>query len=107
MGLEVIVARRFPVALAPVLERLTSLGLPCTMAMVDGQLVMPRSAPPLEWREVRLRSPAGMVTLARREGGVAVLVFGNADAAMIEAQRRICEALAAVGGEGPGEGSGT
>lgn len=92
MGLEVLIAP--PVEpLAVVLARLAADGFPTTVMMVDGALVTPGAVPPAGWRDVRLRTPAGTVTLASRPGGVAVLVFGNADAALQQAQRRVAEAL--------------
>ena len=93
MGLSIDVPREGACPLVPVLHRLAASGFVCVVAMVDGQLVPPRAPAPVEWREVRLRTPAGMVTLARRAGGVSVSVFGNADAALQEAQRRVADAL--------------
>jgi hypothetical protein len=95
MGMELKVACAGACSLAPVLERLAASGMACTVLMVDGALVAPRAAPPAEWREVRLKTPQGMVSLVRRGGEVAVVVFGNADAALVEAQRRVAEALGA------------
>lgn len=91
MGLEIVVAVE-EVRVAALLERLTD--VPAMLAMVDGQLWMPGAPPPAVWRELRLRTPAGTVTLARRPGGVAVVVFGNADDELVAVQRRVAEALA-------------
>ena len=93
MGLEILVARRAPCPLAPVLERLAEAGLPSTIAMVDNVLQGPGATPPAQWRDVRLRTPAGMLTLRRIPSGVAVVVFGNADVALQEAQRTVAEAV--------------
>jgi len=96
MGLEVLV--RSPsesISLRAALKRLAEGGFPTTILMVDGALVMPSAPPPEAWREVRVKTTAGTVTLSRRPGGVAVLVFGNADVALREAQERVAEALAA------------
>jgi hypothetical protein len=93
MGLEVVVPRGDAVPLQPLLDALATAGLPATIAMVDDALRAPTAPPPEAWRDVRLRTPAGMVTLARRAGGVAVIVFGNADAALQDAQRRVADAL--------------
>src|SRR5690242_7990675 len=94
MGLEEAVAKSpAEVSLRSLLERLASGGLPTTIIMVDGALVPPSAPPPSTWREVRLRTPAGMVTLASRGGAIAVTVFGNADAALRDAQRKVAEAL--------------
>lgn len=97
MGLEQLVPGD-PPPLADVLARLAAAGVTAMIAMVDGQLVMPGAPPPAAWREVRVRTPDGTVTLARRPGGVAVVVFGNADAALVRARDAVATAL------GPGRG---
>ena len=96
MGLEIVVPRSRACPLRPVLDALAAAGLPSTIAMVDNLLVSLSSPPPAEWREVRLRTPAGMVTLRRQPDGVAVVVFGNADAALQAAQRQVADAVRAA-----------
>jgi hypothetical protein len=93
MGAREHVAGKGPFLIAPLLADLAASGLPCVILMVDDQLQMPGAAPPPEWREVRLRTPAGMVTLSRDESGVSVVVFGNADPPLLDAQRRVAAAL--------------
>jgi hypothetical protein len=93
MGLEVVVPRVAAVAIATLLERLAAAGLPSTLAMVDNVLQGPGATPPPAWRDIRLRTPAGMVTLRRIPSGVAVVVFGNADGPLRAAQRTIAETL--------------
>lgn len=93
MGLEILVARPGPCALAPLLEALAAGGLPSTVAMVDNVLQGPGATPSPAWRDVRLRTPAGTVTLRRTGSGIAVVVFGNADAALQAAQRTVAEAV--------------
>ena len=93
MGSEIVVPRPSPCLLAPLLERLAASGFPSSVAMVDNQLWSPRAAPPGQWRDVRLRTPGGIVTLVHRAEGVAVVIFGTADAVLQEAQRRVAEAL--------------
>jgi precorrin isomerase len=61
--------------------------------MVDGVLQGPGATPPAEWRDARLRTPAGMLALRRATGGIAVVVFGNADAALQAMQRRVADTL--------------
>ena len=63
------------------------------IVMIDGALVAPGAAVPDGWRELRLRTPAGMVTIARDAGGVRVVVFGNADAGLVAMQKQVAEAL--------------
>ena len=93
MGLEVIVPRVSSVGLATLLDRLTAAGLPSAVAMVDNVLQGPGASPPENWRDARLRTPAGVVTLRRVPSGVAVVIFGNADDALRAAQRTIAETL--------------
>jgi hypothetical protein len=93
VGLEVVVPRVPSVALSTLLERLAAAGLPSTLAMVDNVLQGPGATPPAAWRDVRLRTPAGMVTLRRVPSGVAVVIFGNADEPLRAAQRTIAETL--------------
>ena len=101
MGLEVVVPRVASVGLAALLDRLAGAGLPSGLAMVDNVLQGPGATPPAVWRDVRLRTPAGVVTLRRVASGVAVVVFGNADEALRAAQRTIAETLLTLHGPPP------
>lgn len=78
--------------LAEALAALAAEGHVYQVVMVDGQLTHPSAPVPTTWAEVRLRTPAGMVTLARA-AGVVVKVFGNADSALLETRDRIAQAL--------------
>jgi hypothetical protein len=91
MGLEVVVTA--PPDLRVALDRAGRAGLACTVAMIDGQLCLPTANIPERWRELRLRTEAGMITLERRIAGVAVVVMSNADERLKEAQRRLAKAL--------------
>jgi hypothetical protein len=93
VGLEVVVPRITTVDMPALLHRLADAGLPSTLAMVDNVLQGPGATPPPSWRDVRLRTPAGMVTLRRVPSGVAIVVFGNADGPLRDAQRTIAETL--------------
>jgi hypothetical protein len=93
MGQELVVACAGDCPLAPLVARVAAAGLPCLVAMVDGVLCALGAPPPADWRDARLRTPAGTVTLRREAGAVRVVVFGNADAALLEAQRTIAAAL--------------
>ena len=93
MGLEVVVPRVSTVALATLLDRLAAAGLPSALAMVDNVLQGPGATPPASWRDARLRTPAGVVTLRRVPSGIAIVVFGNADEPLRSAQRTIAETL--------------
>jgi hypothetical protein len=96
MGLEVVVPRVASVELAALLDQLGAAGLPSALAMVYNVLQGPGAIPPAVWRDARIRTPAGVVTLRRVPSGVAVVVFGNADDALRAAQRTIAETLLAL-----------
>ena len=66
MGLEVVVPRVASVELAALLHRLGAAGLPSALAMVDNVLQGPGAIPPVVWRDARLRTPAGVVTLSAK-----------------------------------------
>jgi hypothetical protein len=102
MGLEVLVpwgspeagvAGAAPCPLVPLLEKLTADGVPCGVAMLDGALHMPAAPLPEDWREVRLQTGAGAVTLTRKPGAIAVVVFANADDALKAVQAKVATAL--------------
>jgi len=65
-------------SLADVLGAMARGGVDCKVVMVDGQLVAPAHQP-ANWNEVRLRTPAGMITLRKKADLVSIVVFGNAE----------------------------
>lgn len=99
MGMEHTI--RFPGGTAPALGQVLAVlaehNFPAQMRMVDGELALPDEAPPEEWKEVRLGTPAGMVTLARRGQEIAVVTWGNADEAMQRAWNAVAWAVATAG----------
>jgi hypothetical protein len=95
MGLETNVT--IGTDLATALTALGRGGVACQVLMVDGQLVPPAAPPPASWTEVRLRTPAGMVTVRRRGDQATVLVFGNAAPEVLAVRDRVAEALAGGG----------
>jgi crotonobetainyl-CoA:carnitine CoA-transferase CaiB-like acyl-CoA transferase len=96
MGLSIDVhlagALDLPSALAGLRER----GHSVQVAMVDGALVLPTAPLPSQWRDVRLKSEAGMLTVARRGAAVSVTVFDTADGALQALARTLAEALRAA-----------
>jgi hypothetical protein len=82
------------VALDVLLARLEAGGAPSQIVMIDGALTMPGARPPRDWGDIRLRTPSGTLALKRDGNRVAVVVFGNADAAMLEMQGKIATLLA-------------
>jgi hypothetical protein len=63
---------------------------PLQMRMIDGELAFPDETPPDAWRELRVASRQGMVTLRREADGVTLVTWGNAD----QNQRQLWNALA-------------
>ncbi len=93
MGMEIVVSRPDAPVIATLLERLAAAGLASMVVMVDGQLQDPSRPVAERWSDLRLRTPAGTVTLKRRPDGIAVIVFGNADPTLVAAQQSIAAAL--------------
>jgi hypothetical protein len=94
MGLDVHVPLAAPPSLARLLDRLAAAGAPATLVMVDGALCPPKAPPPAQFRDARLKLAAGMVTVRVVAGGAAVVVFGNADGALLAARDAVARALA-------------
>lgn len=72
-------------------------GFPLQMGMIDGQLAFPDEMPEENWRELRLRSPHGMVTVRRDGERLIFVIWGNADAALVQAWNALVWAFAEVG----------
>jgi hypothetical protein len=97
MGVELVIPLQGPCPLAPVLDRLAAAGQPCAVLMIDRQLWPPGRPLPEVWSDVRLKTPAGMVTLASRPNGIAVVAFGNAGEELRAVQAAIAAALSGAG----------
>jgi hypothetical protein len=72
-------------------------GFSVQVRMVDGELTFPDEVPSETWRELRLGTPQGMVTVRREPGRVVLVVWGNADATLREAWNALTWAFAAAG----------
>lgn len=82
-----------------VLQLLAARGYPLEMRMIDGALAFPDEAPPDDWRELRVGTPGGMVTVRREPGRYVCTVWGNADQSLTEAWHAVAWAFAeATGG---------
>lgn len=99
MGMEHVI--RFSSGGSPDLRRVMTLlaqhDFPVQVRMVDGELTLPDEAPPERWKEVRLGTSSGMVSLVRRGGEIAVVTWGNADEAMQRAWNAVAWAVAKAG----------
>lgn len=78
-------------------SKLTNSGYPVTIRMIDGQLAFPDEQPPEDWRELRLGTHAGMVTVRREADGIKLVIWGNAEQALQQARNALAWAFAAVG----------
>ena len=79
-------------------DHLVGRGISFQIRMIDGQLAFPDEEPPENWNEVRIGLPQGMITLRRESDGITFVVWGNADAPLVEAWNavvRACTELAA------------
>jgi hypothetical protein len=82
-------------AWAAVAELLAKSKFPVQIRMIDGELAFPDETPPEGWRELRIGTAAGMVTVRRGQAGVDLVTWGNADPAMLEAWNALTWAFAA------------
>jgi hypothetical protein len=92
----------FPTEKTPTWTQLADLlverKFPVQMRMIDGELAFPDETPPEVWRELRVGTPHGMITLRREADGIALVVWGNADANMRQAWNALTWALAHLTG---------
>lgn len=99
MGLEHVV--HFLNEGSPDLRRVMALlaehGFPVQVRMADGELTMPDEVPPEGWKEVRLGTPSGMLTLVRRGRELFVVTWGNANDPMQRAWNAVAWAVAKAG----------
>jgi hypothetical protein len=87
-----------PPSWGAVRDLLAGYGYSVQMRMIDSQLAFPDEAPPEGWRELRVGTLDGMVTVRREPGQMVLVVWGNADAALRQAWNALAWALAEVGG---------
>jgi hypothetical protein len=79
-------------------DLLAARGYPVQTRMIDGELAFPDEVPPEAWRELRVGTPGGMVTLRREPGRVVCVTWGNAQGELLQAWNALAWALAEAGG---------
>src|SRR5947209_2189686 len=84
-------------SLNTVQELLAGRGYPVQIRMIDGELAFPDEAPPATWRELRVGTAQGMVTLRRDGQRLVFVTWGNADADMRKAWNGLTWAYAKAG----------
>lgn len=72
-------------------------GLDLKVLMIDGLPAFPDEEPADGWTELRIGTPAGMVTLRRTSEGVSIIVWGNASPELMAARDALADALSATG----------
>jgi hypothetical protein len=66
--------------------------------MIDGELAFPDEEPPENWQELRLGAPEGkVVTVKRAPDRLVLVVWGNADAQLVQAWNALAWAFAETG----------
>ena len=100
MGLDRTI--RFPSAETPSWEairtHLARVGESAPLRMIDGLPAFPDETPEPTWKELRVGTAGGMVTVRRGPGVLTCVVWGNADAALDSAWAKVVWACAAAGG---------
>jgi len=79
-------------------DLLSRRGFPVQVRMIDGELAFPDEEPAAGWRELRLGTPQGMVTVRREADRLVFVTWGNADAALRQAWNAVAWAFAEAGG---------
>lgn len=98
MGLECTIRVSSPPGWGAIRDRLTRIGEPAQLRMIDGMPAFPDETPADDWKELRLGFPAGMVTIRRGSGTLSCAIWGNADANLELAWRKVIWACAAASG---------
>lgn len=75
---------------------LAAKSFPVQLRMIDGELSFPDELPAENWRDLRVGSPQGMITLRRDDSAIAVVTWGDADPAMRQAWNALAWAAAEV-----------
>lgn len=100
MGLDCTV--RLPPGLTPAWEairaNLLRAGESGQLRMIDGLPAFPDETPEDGWKELRVGTAGGMVTVRRGAGMLTCVVWGTADPALDACWRKVTWACAAAGG---------
>jgi len=83
---------------AQLAELLAKHKFPVEIRMIDGELAFPDETPPETWRELRVGTPHGMITLRRDQDGIALVIWGNADDKMRQAWNALAWGLMHLSG---------
>jgi hypothetical protein len=78
-------------------ELLERCKFPVQVRMIDGELALPDDAVADNWRDLRVSTPLGMVTVRREGEGIIVATWSNAAADLKQAWNALAWAFAEVG----------
>lgn len=78
--------------------QLARIGEPAPLRMIDGLPAFPDETPEPGWRELRVGTTAGMVTIRRGTDSLTCVIWGTADPALTAAWHAVIWACAAAGG---------
>lgn len=67
------------------------------ICMIDGELSFPNEQPHETWRELRFRTPQGMITVRREADRLFFVTWGNADIALLQQRDDLARAFADSG----------
>ena len=99
MGLDRTV--RFPIGSSPtwaaILHQLSRLGESPSIRLIDGLPAFPDESPADDWKELRIGTGTGMVTIRRSVEYLTCVVWGNADPALEGTWKKVIWACAAAG----------
>jgi hypothetical protein len=70
---------------------------PVQVRMIDGELALPGGTVLDSWREFRVSTPPGMITLKRQDHRIIFVAWANADAALRQAWNALTWAFAELG----------
>jgi hypothetical protein len=73
---------------------LAAKSFPIDLRMIDGELSFPDDSPPESWRELRISTPAGMITMRRADDGITLVIWGNADEKLRAATNEVAKSIA-------------
>jgi hypothetical protein len=85
---------------APFVDFLARHNVPVHLRMIDGELAVPDETPPWDWRELRIGTASGIVTLLREADGIRLVIWGNADQKLRQEWNALAWAIGALTGGG-------
>jgi hypothetical protein len=79
-------------------DLLLSRGMSVQLRMIDGELAFPDEEPVEPWTELRIGTAGGMVTLRRESDRIRLVIWENADPAMVRSWNALTWAVAHLSG---------